>query len=138
MFSRCMEEELQEYYKNGLSQFPKGSIFLQVTDMHKGYIFVLPEFEKTFKNVFKEEYMALNRYVNEKPIDKIVGEREYVGYIEYAYLPLYDCEIFDNNQNIQKRTCRRCKKVQKYEILWKERQIFYAFKSLDLIVYDWF
>ena len=133
----CEQNQVQINYENRLMKFPKGAIFMQVTDWLKGYIYVLPEYEDLFIREFKDLAEEMLRYDCEKPIDKCIDNADYDGYVQYAYLSLYDSDIFDDNLGDENRTCRRCKMARKQsEEDWELIPIFYAFRSLDLVVYD--
>lgn len=82
-----------EYFDECLSMFEPGKVFMQVTSMEKGYIWVSPDVVNIFDQYFN--ILTLYKYFNEKPIEKEVGEKSWAGYYEYAYLPLYDCRSLD-------------------------------------------
>lgn len=86
-----IEEQLTVYYEEVLEEFPAEAIFMYVASFDKGYIQVLPEYEEKYKQAF--DILGLHRYENEMAIDKCVGDKWFEGYIEYAYLPLYECHI---------------------------------------------
>ncbi|MCH5205973.1 MAG: hypothetical protein J1F09_03400 [Oscillospiraceae bacterium] len=117
-----------ECYKNTLSEFEHGKVFLQVTSFTKGYIWVAPECEKKFEDgefgrLFDLEiHKDIFKHFNDRPIDKEVGEASWANMFEYSYLALYDCYI-DHELSAYKN--------------WsidslKNRAAYFAFKELDL------
>ena len=129
--NKRMEEELFNYFKNYLAHFPKDTIFMQVTDFLKGYIEVLPEYEKECDLLV--EHFRLRKYGDGWAIDKEVGNDCYNRYIEYAYLALYDLNIFDecledkNGFQIEDNSCM-------YDRI--NRALYYAFRENGLIRYS--
>lgn len=114
-----------ECYKNTLSEFEHGKVFLQVCSFSKGYIWVAPECERKFERGALGELFNLERgkYFNKKPIDKVICEASWENLFEYAYLPLYDCCI-DEEFLTQKD----------WELdLLKDRAAYFAFKEHDLV-----
>lgn len=119
--TQAVYNEYYEYFKNSLSEFEHGKVFMQVTSFSKGYIWVAPECEKGFEKYFG--VLRLDRYFNEEPIDKEVGEAFWENFLEYAYLPLYDCGI-DNELLPEKE----------WELDHLEcRAAYFAFKEYHLI-----
>lgn len=113
---------LTECYKNILSEFEHGKVFLQISDDSKGYAWVDPECEKKFDNCKLRELFHY-KYFNEKPIDKLIGEASWHDLFEYAYLGLYDCYI---NSEIPAGDDLHIDCI-------KERAAYFAFKELDLV-----
>lgn len=129
----CKELEMQEFYEAGLAKFAKDSIFLQVTDMQKGYIHVLPDYEEQYKELFGE--VKLRRYEDSFPVDKMAGDGCYANYVEYAYLALYDQYVFDDELlEDKKRNCKDCQRARVQG--FRERAIYHAFKKLGLVKYN--
>ena len=115
-------------YVRELRKFPEESIFMQVTVDEKGYIQVLPEYEEQYDKIFGN--LELIKYELEyRAVDKIIWAKDYLGYIEYAYLSLYDECIFDENLNDENKVC------EKYG-LTDARAVYYAFKKIGRIRYD--
>lgn len=105
-----------EYFDECLSMFEPGKVFMQVTSMEKGYIWVSPDVVNIFDQYFN--IFTLYKYFNEKPIEKEVGEKSWVGYYEYAYLPLYDCRSLD---------------AYKHRDLLRDSAVYLAFKNRKLL-----
>lgn len=114
-----------ECYKNALSEFEHGKVFLQVCTFSKGYVWVAPECEKKFEDgpfgeLFDPEQ---DKYFNKKPIDKVIGEDSWKNFFEYAYLALYDCCI-DEDLSAKKN----------WELgLLEDRAAYFAFKEHNLV-----
>lgn len=113
---------LTECYKNILSEFERGKVFLQISDDSKGYAWVNPECEKKFDNCKLRE-LFYYKYFNEEPIDKLIGEASWNDLFEYAYLGLYDCYI-DGEIPAKDKLHIDC---------IKERAAYFAFKELGLV-----
>lgn len=114
-----------ECYKNALSEFEHGKVFLQVCPFSRGYVWVAPECEKKFeRGAFGELFdPEQDKYFNKKPIDKVIGQASWENYFEYAYLALYDCYI-DEKLSAEKN----------WELgLLKKRAAYFAFKEYDLV-----
>lgn len=114
-----------ECYKNTLSEFEHGKVFMQICSFGKGYVWVAPEYEKQFESgeLVKLFNLEIGKYFAQKPIDKVVGEASWANLFEYAYLALYDCYI-DYGLSVQNN--------------WslddlKERAAYFAFKEYDLV-----
>lgn len=114
-----------ECYKNALSEFEHGKVFLQICSFSKGYVWVAPEYEKKFEDgdLGKLFNLEIGKYFNKRPIDKVVGEASWENLLEYAYLSLYDCYI-DEDLSAQKN----------WDLdLLKSRAAYFAFKEHDLV-----
>lgn len=111
-----------ECYKNILSKFEHGKVFLQVCSFSKGYAWVDPKYEKKFDNC-EIRKLFYYKYFNEKPIDKVIGEDSWNDFFEYAYLGLYDCYI---NGEIPAGD-------ESHIDCIKERSAYFAFKELGLV-----
>ena len=126
--AKCAEAVYNTYfecYKNTLSEFEHGKVFLQVTSFTEGYVWVAPECEKKFEEgeLAKLFDLETDKYFNEKPIYKVVGEASWENFFEYAYLPLFDCYIdYGLSAN----------KDWSVDLL-KDRAAYFAFKELDLV-----
>lgn len=91
-FRRKMYQDLKDYYKRSLDLFPKESIYLYHSWDDKGYIWVRQDQVELFEDRIKPFGNHYRAYDNEKPIDKMIGEKSCPsGYREYAYIPYYDC-----------------------------------------------
>ena len=114
-----------ECYKNALSEFEHGKVFLQVCPFSKGYVWVAPECEKKFeRGAFGELFdPEQDKYFNKKPIEKVIGQASWENFFEYAYLALYDCCIDEDLS--EKRN---------WELgLLEDRAAYFAFKEHDLV-----
>lgn len=126
--AKCAEAVCNTYfecYKNTLSEFEHGKVFLQVCSFSKGYIWVAPECEKKFEEgeLVKLFNLETDKHFNERPIEKVAGEASWANMFEYSYLALYDCYI-DDEISAHKD--------------WgvgylKDRAAYFAFKELDLV-----
>ena len=113
---------LTECYKNILSKFERGKVFLQVSDDGKGYAWADPECEKQFDNCGIAKLFPF-KYFDEKPIDKLTGEVSCKAVFEYTYLPLYDCYL-----NVEIGAGMRFS-IDTLE----ERAVYFAFKECGLL-----
>lgn len=89
---REVYEQIKNYYESSLDIFPNESIYLYHSFDDKGYIWVRKDQIENFEKIILpyEDYYRV--YDNEKPIDKLIGEKGCPsGYREYAYIPYYDC-----------------------------------------------
>lgn len=114
-----------ECYKNVLSEYEHGKVFLQVCSFEKGYVWVAPEYKKKFEEgeLGKLFDLTTDKYFNKSPIDKAAGEASWENFFEYAYLALYDCYI-DSRLSAEKN----------WDLaLLKDRAAYFAFKEHDLV-----
>lgn len=113
---------LTECYKDILSEFERGKVFLQVSDDGKGYAWADPECEKQFDNCGIAKLFPF-KYFDEKPIDKLTGEVSCKAVFEYTYLSLYDCYL---NSEIGAG--------MRFSIdTLEERAVYFAFKECGLL-----
>lgn len=113
---------LTECYKDILSEFDRGKIFLQVSDDGKGYAWVDSECEKQFDNCGIAKLFPF-KYFDERPIDKLTGEVSCKAVFEYTYLSLYDCYL---NSEISAGM------HLSIDIL-EDRAVYFAFKECGLL-----
>lgn len=88
--------EFIENVKNLLDNSTKETLFIQYSLDDKGYVWVSRDLVPAFEDAIKDKF-SLNKYEGQKPIDKVIGQKDYSSsdLVEYAYIPIYDLPFED-------------------------------------------